>query len=232
VDASELAALEKFFPEQPSSRQTLADIITEKLAEFEAGESLRARISANDPQDFMNPKVMQVYTKVGKLMSRYKSGKLPKAFKIIPSLSNWEEILYLTRPDQWTPHALFEATKIFVSSFNAKMAQRFLNLFLLERVRDEIQSTRKLSYQLYMALKKSLYKPAAFFRGVLLPLCNVCVRFTKSFNCSGRFKIYINLSHFCLTGWVHFTRSRYYWKCVGEGISSCASFKRMLAKVG
>ena len=29
-------------------------------------------------------------------MSRYKSGKLPKAFKIIPTLANWEEILYLT----------------------------------------------------------------------------------------------------------------------------------------
>jgi essential nuclear protein 1 len=30
---------------------------------------------------------------------------VPKAFKIIPNLKNWEEVLYLTDPDSWTPHA-------------------------------------------------------------------------------------------------------------------------------
>ena len=29
--------------------------------------------------------------------SSYRSGKLPKAFKIIPSLSNWEEVML-----EWT----------------------------------------------------------------------------------------------------------------------------------
>ena len=29
---------------------------------------------------------------VGKILSKYRSGKLPKAFKVIPSLSNWEEV--------------------------------------------------------------------------------------------------------------------------------------------
>ena len=32
---------------------------------------------------------------------------------------------------------------------------------------------RKLNYHLYQALKKALYKPAAFFKGILLPLCEV-----------------------------------------------------------
>lgn len=31
--------------------------------------------------------------------------QVPKAFKIIPNLSNWEEVLYLTEPDNWSPHA-------------------------------------------------------------------------------------------------------------------------------
>mmetsp|Transcript_4226 Transcript_4226/g.9355 ORF Transcript_4226/g.9355 Transcript_4226/m.9355 type:complete len:194 (-) Transcript_4226:919-1500(-) len=30
---------------------------------------------------------------------------------------------------------------------------------------------KKLNYHFYMALKKSVYKPAAFFKGILLPLC-------------------------------------------------------------
>lgn len=113
----------------------------------------------------------QVYTDIGKLLTHYTSGKLPKAFKVIPSLHNWEEVLYLTRPDQWTPQAMYAATRIFASNLNPKMAQRFYNLVLLDAVRADIYSNKKLNYHYYMALKKSVYKPAAFFKGILLPLC-------------------------------------------------------------
>jgi len=36
---------------------------------------------------------------VGKLLKSYRTGKLPQAFKILPSLRNWEEILALTAPE-------------------------------------------------------------------------------------------------------------------------------------
>ncbi len=29
---------------------------------------------------------------VGRVLASYRSGKLPKAFKIIPTLKNWEEV--------------------------------------------------------------------------------------------------------------------------------------------
>ena len=38
------------------------------------------------------PKVVDVYQAVGKIMSRYSAGKVPKAFKLIPTLKNWEEV--------------------------------------------------------------------------------------------------------------------------------------------
>lgn len=114
---------------------------------------------------------IQVYTDIGKLLTHYTSGKLPKAFKVIPSLHNWEEVLYLTRPDQWTPQAMYAATRIFASNLNPKMAQRFYNLVLLDAVRADVYANKKLNYHYYMALKKSVYKPAAFFKGILLPLC-------------------------------------------------------------
>jgi len=79
--------------------------------------------------------VIEVYTAIGKLLSHYTAGKLPKAFKIIPSLSNWEQILYLTAPDKWSTHAVYAATRIFASNLNPHMAQRFYNIFLLERCR-------------------------------------------------------------------------------------------------
>jgi len=41
----------------------------------------------------LDPKVIELYKEVGELMSKYRSGKVPKAFKAIPTLVNWEQIL-------------------------------------------------------------------------------------------------------------------------------------------
>jgi essential nuclear protein 1 len=150
-----------------SERRTLADIILEKIDQKEA----ERRGEHEDEQGIdLPPKVVEVYTDIGKILARYTSGKLPKAFKVIPSLSNWEEVLYLTRPDLWTPQAMFAATRIFASNLNPKMAQRFYNLVLLDAVRSDIQHSKKLNYHYYISLKKAVYKPAAFFKGILLPL--------------------------------------------------------------
>jgi essential nuclear protein 1 len=153
-------------------RRTLADIILEKIEEKEAEKQESDMNNDQDDRAFdLPPKVVEVYTDIGQILSRYTSGKLPKAFKVIPSLSNWEDVLYLTRPDRWTPQAMYAATRIFASNLNPKMAQRFYNLVLLDSVRADIADNKKLNYHYYMALKKSVYKPAAFFKGVLLPLC-------------------------------------------------------------
>lgn len=53
------------------------------------------------------------------------------------------------------------------------MRGRFLSLILLDRVRDEIHESKKLNVHLYNSIKKSLYKPAAFFKGFLFPLAEV-----------------------------------------------------------
>mmetsp|Transcript_284 Transcript_284/g.696 ORF Transcript_284/g.696 Transcript_284/m.696 type:complete len:479 (+) Transcript_284:123-1559(+) len=152
-------------------RKTLADIIMEKIAEKEGDNDAGMEGDNEDELPPLPPKVVEVYTDIGKILSRYTAGKLPKAFKVIPSLSNWEEVLYLTRPDQWTPQAMYAATRIFASNLNPKMAQRFYYLVLLDAVRADIYTQKKLNYHYYMSLKKSVYKPAAFFKGILLPLC-------------------------------------------------------------
>jgi essential nuclear protein 1 len=158
-----------------TERRTLADIILEKIEEKEAEkQETHMDNNGNRGDEFagsLPPKVVEVYTEIGHILSRYTSGKLPKAFKVIPSLSNWEDVLYLTRPDRWTPQAMYAATRIFASNLNPKMAQRFYNLVLLDSVRVDIADNKKLNYHYYMALKKSVYKPAAFFKGILLPLC-------------------------------------------------------------
>lgn len=51
------------------------------------------------------------YVPLLQVLSKYRSGKLPKAFKIIPALSNWEQVLYLTEPEKWTAAAMYQATR-------------------------------------------------------------------------------------------------------------------------
>jgi len=51
------------------------------------------------------------------------------------------------------------------------MAQKFYSLVLLPHFREDLSKNKKLNWHLYMALKKSLYKPKAFYKGILIPLC-------------------------------------------------------------
>lgn len=59
----------------------------------------------------------------------------------------------------------FAFPRIFSSNLKERMAQRFYNLVLLPRVRDDIAEYKRLNFHLYMALKKALFKPGAWFKG-------------------------------------------------------------------
>ncbi len=80
----------------------------------------------------------------GEILKRYRSGKLPKPFKILPTLPRFEEILMITKPEEWSPNATFEATRIFVSAKPA-VAQRFFEMVLLEKVREDIYENKVLN---------------------------------------------------------------------------------------
>jgi Bystin len=101
---------------------------------------------------------------------RYTTGKLPKAFMVIPHLKNWEAVLFMTCPHTWSPHATLCATKMFVSQLNTKQVQRFLNLILLNKVRDDIRENKRLHFALFQAVKKAVFKAGAFYKGFVLPL--------------------------------------------------------------
>lgn len=170
IDEGDEKALETFFAPNAPVRRTLGDIIMEKLTEKQTEVASQMSESGMLMPE-LDDRVIQVYKGVGKILAKYRSGKLPKAFKILPALRSWEEILYITQPEMWSAAAMYQATRIFASNLNVKMAQRFFNLVLYPRIRDDIAEFKRLNFHLYMALKKSLFKPAAFFKGILLPLC-------------------------------------------------------------
>ncbi|KAK2760031.1 snoRNA-binding rRNA-processing protein [Arachnomyces sp. PD_36] len=166
-----------FHPRDPNQQEeqgtNLADLILEKIAAYESGrgEDQPAIQGGGAPEDAVQipAKAIEVYEKVGQILSRYKSGPLPKPFKILPSLPQWPTLLSLTRPESWTPNAIYAGTRIFISA-KPHIAQEYISLVLLDRVRDDIHETKKLHVHIYNALKKSLYKPACFFKGFLFPL--------------------------------------------------------------
>ena len=176
ISPEDEAALSAFMQPKAGKERTLADIILEKIKEKERGGGGGDDMGADGDDgpavpEGVDEKVVEVYRQVGDLLRRYTVGKIPKAFKIIPALSNWEEVLYLTNPEKWSPHAMYQATRLFASNLNAKMAQRFYSLVLLPRVRDDIAEHKRLHFALYQALKKATFKPAAFYKGILIPLC-------------------------------------------------------------
>ncbi|KAL7628917.1 snoRNA-binding rRNA-processing protein [Parahypoxylon ruwenzoriense] len=156
-------------PEEQGGGTNLADLILARIAAHESGQDRGQDMQAVDDDYELSPKIVEVYTKIGLILSRYKSGKLPKPFKILPTVPHWEDIIQLTRPDQWTSNACYEATRIFVSS-KPIVVRRFMEMILLDRVREDIHETKKLNVHLFNALKKALYKPAAWFKGFLFPL--------------------------------------------------------------
>jgi len=168
VNEHEESLVKMFLHSNVTQSRTLADIIMEKIREKEQDDETSAPIDVSSVD--IPPKVIEVYTGVGDLLQHFKSGKLPKALKMLPHLKNWEKIMWITRPDLWSPAGTFVVTRIFTSNLNAKLAQRFLNLVLLEKCRDDIRNYSKLNFHLYMALKKALFKPAAFYKGIMLPL--------------------------------------------------------------
>ena len=137
-----------------------ADLIQATVAQEQAGQ--------------LDDKVVKVYTNIGKMLSTYRSGKIPKALKITSQMANWQQLVELTKPWTWTPQAFNEVIKSFVSNLQPASCEEFLLKYLLPMIRQDINQNKKLNYHYYQALQKSMFKPSAWLKGILLPLCQSC----------------------------------------------------------
>lgn len=172
IDESDERILESFIRKDRIKKKTLSDFVSEKMQEKQVKDASGKMSDVGSVKlQKLDPRVVELYKGVKSVLSRYRSGKIPKAFKIIGSIANWEQVLELTGPETWTAAAMYAATRIFTSNLKEKMAQRFFNLILLPRIRDDIYEYKRLNYHLYQALRKALFKPGAFIKGILLPLC-------------------------------------------------------------
>ncbi|XP_005108239.1 bystin [Aplysia californica] len=162
--------LRRFMNPNPKERRTLADIICEKLAEKKtAMTEMMSEAPIIDEE--LDDNVRQHFIQIGDVLSHYRSGKLPKGFKVIPSFPHWQQLVELTRPENWTAASVYAATRIFVSNLPKYHFKEFCNLILLPRIRDDIAEYKRLNFHLFQALHKAIYKPGDFYEGIVLPLC-------------------------------------------------------------
>ncbi|KAF4362804.1 hypothetical protein F8388_022461 [Cannabis sativa] len=122
------------------TQPTLADIIIAKIKE-------KAAIVSSEVLPQLDTEL------IGKILSNCTDGKIPKLFKLIPSMINWEDILYLIEPEKWSPNAMYQAVRIFASNMGVKRAERFDKLVLLPQVREDIRKNKRLHFALVALLK-------------------------------------------------------------------------------
>lgn len=134
-------------------------------------EDIFGKMTAVAPSN-LEPRVIEAYREVGKAFTTYTSGTTPKLFNILPSTENWEELIEITEPYNWTPQAMYAATIMFTSNLAPSSTEIFMKKFLLPAVRNDIRKNKKLNVHYYNCIKKSLFKPAAFFKGLILPMAN------------------------------------------------------------
>ena len=117
----------------------------------------------------INQKIIEAYKLVGEVLRTYTSGKLPKAFNILSSTEDWEDLINITEPYNWSPQAMYEAVVLFSSS-EILMSYTFYEKYLVPAIRNDIKKNKKLCIHYYNCLKRALFKPSAFFKGIILPM--------------------------------------------------------------
>ncbi|KAM5563812.1 bystin-like [Rosa sericea] len=169
-DEDEEKLLERFLSNEEGDdgpQRNLANLILATIKNKQYDVTSDARSLVKMDTDFI-----ELYKGVAKFMKSYSAGKIAKPFKFIPAMQQWEDALYFTEPDNWSPTAMYETTRILASNLTPQ--KRFYKHVLLPRVRQDIRNKKKkkpLHFSLYQSLKKSVHKRAAFFKGILLPLC-------------------------------------------------------------
>ncbi|KAJ8979840.1 hypothetical protein NQ317_007605 [Molorchus minor] len=96
INEEDEQSIEMFMSNKSQPQRTLADIIMEKITERQTELQTQFSDAGSMQLQDIDPRVKQMYEGVRDVLKNYRSGKLPKAFKIVPNLRNWEQILYIT----------------------------------------------------------------------------------------------------------------------------------------
>ena len=97
VTVEEEKAFALFMNPNKPSRRTLGEIISAKLEEKKTEiatmrSDMMSEMTRTQPGAGVHPEMAQLFQKIGEILSKYRSGSLPKALKMVPRMANWEEV--------------------------------------------------------------------------------------------------------------------------------------------
>ena len=122
-------------------------------------------------QIFLQPKLLKILERASLFLKVYRSGKIPKIIRILPCLKNFEEVLWLTRPDIWSEQAIVTLTRFFLPKLDKNQLSRFYSLVLAPRLQETIFRSKTYSVHIKKAIKISSMHPSIFFSSIILPIC-------------------------------------------------------------
>lgn len=76
----------------------LSDLIMQQMEKGENGEGEGEESMMQQSDIKISAKLMEAYKSLGTILKTYKSGKLPKIFKILPNIQRWEEVVPYSHP--------------------------------------------------------------------------------------------------------------------------------------
>jgi len=121
---------------------------------------------------FLKPRLLKVLERASLFLKVYRSGKLPKIVRILPSVRNFEEIIWLTRPDIWSDQAVLSITRSFLPRLDKAQMSRYYSLILAPRFQESIFNQQISSNHIQKAIKLSTKFPFTFFSSLILPICD------------------------------------------------------------
>ena len=86
-------------------------------------------------------KIGDAYKLVGEVLRTYTSGKLPKAFNILSSTEDWEDLVNITETYNWTPQAMYNAVIQF-SSADSTIGTIFYEKYLVPAIKSDIKKIK------------------------------------------------------------------------------------------
>jgi len=121
---------------------------------------------------FLKPKLFKILERASLFLKVYRSGKLPKIVRLLPSLRNFEEIIWLTRPDIWSDQAMLSITRSFLPRLDKAQMSRYYSLILAPRFQESIFNQQICSSHIQKTIKLSTNFPFTFFSSLILPICD------------------------------------------------------------
>ena len=119
-----------------------------------------------------NSKILKLLERTGIMLKVYRSGKIPKILKLLPLLTNFEDLVWFTRPDRWSSQALLKISKLLIRNLNNIQLKRFLSLIILPRIQECILKSQKFIIYKQLIFNLVISNVKIFFSSIIFPMCS------------------------------------------------------------